>query len=187
LLVLLDCRCPPLHFPPTLETYLGDRRVILVLTKVDIAGPERASAWEKYLSLKHPGRRIVQVESYTARTTTVFTQGANHPAFEPHIPISFRQQLVDALKATHLEMMQPPPHVLANEERAARWRPSAKRSIDWDAVMAAKGGQVGTAVGGAAAPRPAGDDETEMAEEPEYLTIGLIGAVNSMNLVRSWI
>ncbi|KAI9057718.1 hypothetical protein FKP32DRAFT_1689029 [Trametes sanguinea] len=69
LLILLDSRCPTLHFPPALTSYLSSvsnaphLRLILVLTKVDIAGPARAAAWTAYLHARHPGLRVVQVES----------------------------------------------------------------------------------------------------------------------------
>src|SRR5688572_6315837 len=70
ILVLLDSRCPTLHYPPSLERYLGDRKVILVLTKVDITGPARVAAWIKHLRAKHPSLPIVQVESYIEKVST---------------------------------------------------------------------------------------------------------------------
>ena len=35
---------------------------------VDIAGPARADAWTRYLRARHPGLRIVHVESYVEKT-----------------------------------------------------------------------------------------------------------------------
>ena len=73
ILILLDSRCPTLHLPPALSAYLAGvsnaprLRTILVLTKVDIAGPDRAAAWTRYLTARHPGVRVVHVESYTEK------------------------------------------------------------------------------------------------------------------------
>lgn len=74
ILVLLDSRAPLLHYPPSLAAYLSDRRVILVLTKVDISGPARADAWSRYLTAHYPGLKVVQVESYIEKETTSLHQ-----------------------------------------------------------------------------------------------------------------
>ena len=63
-----------------------------------------------------------------------------------------------------------------------------RSEVDWNAVLAAHGGQVGSVVGGAAAPKASrtapgnsqaaeeeGDSEADDSE-PEFLTVGLIGA-----------
>jgi hypothetical protein len=180
LLVLLDARCPPLHFPPTLAAYLDGRPVILILTKVDIVGPERAQAWVQYLSERNPGRRIVQVESYTEKAAGAYTQGKSRPGHEPHLPTAFREQLVQQLHEMHEELLQPPEHIRKDVEKAARWRPKVKRAVDWNAVMSAHGDNVGHAVGGAAVPHSS-EVTTEGADErePEYLTIGLIGTLSA--------
>lgn len=193
LLVLLDARCPLLHFPPALAAYLaapphGSRtRVVLVLTKVDIAGPARAAAWTAHLRSRHPHLRVVQVESYAVKHGP-----GGRPAYEPHLPSAFRAALVDALREAHAELLEPPERVRNVPERLAAWRPPVRREVDWDAVLHAQGGKVGTAVGGAAVPRPkegepavpteadaaAEDPEDTDNVEPEYLTIGLIGQPN---------
>ncbi|KAF8216064.1 hypothetical protein K438DRAFT_1560283 [Mycena galopus ATCC 62051] len=170
ILVLLDSRAPLLHYPPSLVTYLSDRRVILVLTKVDISGPERADAWTRYFAALYPGLKIVQVESYIEKETTSVHQGRKQR--DPHIPESFRRRLVEAIKEEHAAMLEPPEKVKANPVWLEKWKPRTKRDIDWERVMAAAGGKVGTIVGGAAAPHE--DDE----EEPKFLTIGLIGQPN---------
>ncbi|KAI0715388.1 hypothetical protein C8Q76DRAFT_730562 [Earliella scabrosa] len=190
LLILLDSRCPTLHLPPALSAYSSSvsnasrLRIILVLTKVDIAGPDRAAAWTKYLSALHPGTRVVQVESYTEKHPG--GEGSSKKRmFEPHLPSAFRKTLVDALRETHAELLEPPSAVKNKPERLATWKPRIKSEVDWDAVLKAHGGQVGTAVGGpkhktSAAPDDApaeehpGDDDSE----PEVLTIGLIGQPN---------
>jgi hypothetical protein len=153
---------------------LADKRIILVLTKVDIAGAEHTDAWIEYLRARHPGRPIVQVESYVEKLAGAYTQGGGRHTFEPHIPMQFRAQLVQALRQIHEEMQLPPAHIRSDEAKASRWRPpNFKRSVDWDAVLDAHGGQVGHSVGGAVAPNSVGaQDETA---EPEYFTVGLIG------------
>ncbi|RPD57034.1 P-loop containing nucleoside triphosphate hydrolase protein [Lentinus tigrinus ALCF2SS1-6] len=193
ILVLLDSRCPTLHFPPTLSAYLSGvsnasrLRIILVLTKVDIAGPDRAAAWTRYLNARYAGVRVVQVESYTEKHPDA--EGSSKKRmYEPHLPSAFRQTLVDALRETHHELLEPPPAVRSNPDRLADWKPRIKSEVDWDAVLNAHGNHVGQAVGGAAAPKPSkpeeanataeGNPEEEDDSEPEVLTIGLIGQPN---------
>jgi ribosome biogenesis GTPase A len=188
LLVLLDSRCPLLHYPPALASYLAGQTVILVLTKVDITGSARADAWAAYFKALHPGIRVVQVESYTAKPTGAYTQGQSLPesstieskhraALEPHIPLPFREKLVEALREAHAELLQPPEKIRNDEQKLKKWKPRVKKEIDWNAVLDAHGGQVGHAVGGATAPRPTEEPENEEDGdlEPEHLTIGLIG------------
>ncbi|KAJ7161420.1 hypothetical protein C8R43DRAFT_1176109, partial [Mycena crocata] len=172
ILVLLDSRAPLLHYPPSLGTYLSDRHVILVLTKVDISGPARADAWTRYFNTLYPNIRVVQVESYVEKEATSLHQGRKQ--HEPHLPESFRHRLVEAIREEHAEMLDPPEKVKANPARLASWKPPVKRDIDWERVMAADGANVGTLVGGPAVPRE--DDSAE--EEPKFLTIGLIGQPN---------
>lgn len=76
---------------------------------------------------------------------------------------------METIKEEHAAMLEPPEKVKSNPARLEKWRPRAKRDIDWERVMAAEGDKVGTVVGGPAAPHE--DDE----EEPKFLTIGLIG------------
>ncbi|KAF7339335.1 Guanine nucleotide-binding protein-like 1 [Mycena sanguinolenta] len=170
ILVLLDSRAPLLHYPPSLATYLSDRRVILVLTKVDISGPARADAWTRYFSVRYPGLKVVQVESYIEKETTILHQGRKQ--HDPHIPESFRRRLVEAIKEEHAAMLEPPEKVKANPAWLEKWKPRTKRDIDWERVMAAEGDKVGTVTGGPAAPH---EDEED---EPKFLTIGLIGQPN---------
>lgn len=198
LLILLDSRCPTLHLPPALSAYLtalpnaSRIRTILVLTKVDISGPDRAAAWTRYLNAQYPGSRVVQVESYVEKAADA--NGSSRKMYEPHLPSAFRQTLVDALREAHAELLEPPPSVKSNPERLASWKPRARSEVDWNAVLNAQGGQVGTAVGGASQPRPKAaprDPDNEEAlehvdngeeassddedTEPEFLTVGLIG------------
>lgn len=52
-LLLLDSRCPPLHCPPSLRTYIQNlkprKEVILVLTKSDLVDPEALAGWRTWL------------------------------------------------------------------------------------------------------------------------------------------
>ncbi|KAI0347817.1 P-loop containing nucleoside triphosphate hydrolase protein [Trametopsis cervina] len=193
LLILLDSRCPLLHYPPSLASYLAApahsrKRTILVLTKVDIAGPVRAEAWSRYLQAQHPHVRVVQVESYAEKPGTV----NGKQAFQPHLPSAFRQTLVDALKDTHAELLEPPERIRHVLEKVKTWKPPVRRDVDWDALLHARGGQVGSVVGGAANPKhkdsgprseehadaDADHNEDQEDEEAEFLTIGLIGQPN---------
>lgn len=185
ILVLLDSRCPLLHYPPTLASYLQDRKVILVLTKVDISGSARVAAWTEYLQAHYPNSRIVQVESYIEREGLA-DQG--HKLYEPHLPPQFRERLVNEIKEVHAELLDPPERVKSNPDRLKHWISPVKREVDWDAVLHAKGDNVGLAVGGATAPKSKApeldEDEDEQPsdletrQEPTHLTIGLIGQPN---------
>ena len=175
-LVLLDSRCPLLHFPPSLSTYLSDRKVILVLTKVDISGHECADSWTRYFNHHYPGLRIVQVESYTEKTESAQHQGRT--MYEPYLPEGFRATLVQAIRDVHAEMVEPPEKIKGDTEKMKKWKPNVKIDIDWEAVLKA-GGKVGSVVGGGAVPRPQadnGDQASELTNQvPEFLTVGLIG------------
>lgn len=187
LLVLLDSRCPLLHYPPALASYLSGKAVILVLTKVDITGPVCSDAWVAHLQSLLPGMRVIQVESYTPRQAGENTQDQQqessrdkrHTALEPRIPLPFREKLVQTLKEVHAELLQPPEKIKNDEEKLKKWKPRVRRDVDWNAVLEAHGGQVGHAVGGSVAPvnAEASEDECE-APEPEHLTVGLIGQPN---------
>ncbi|KIY67195.1 P-loop containing nucleoside triphosphate hydrolase protein [Cylindrobasidium torrendii FP15055 ss-10] len=173
ILVLLDSRCPLLHYPPSLAEYLtlSKRKHILVLTKVDIAGPARVDAWTKYLQTAYPSLRIVLVESYAEKDLGWAQQGK--AKYEPRMPDAFRHKLVDTIRELHEELLQPPEEVKSNPKRLAHWKPRIKTGLDWDAVHSARGNQVGIAIGGAAIPV-----EGEEDEEPRFLTVGVIGQPN---------
>jgi hypothetical protein len=149
---------------------------VLVLTKADITGADHAQAWAEHLAARHPHVRIVMVEAYAPLSTGKHSR-------EPHLPRPFRASLVNTLREIHEEMLQPPERVRLDPVKLARWKPSIKPVVDWEAVMNASGGHVGKAVGGAIAPYPpandlgseGGSEEDHEQAEPEYLTIGLIG------------
>ena len=212
ILVLLDSRCPLVHYPPALSSYLSGipyasrTRIILVLTKVDVVGPARADAWAAYLREKHPGVRVVQVESYADPGDALSTAQGKKKIHEAHLPSTFRHALVEALKAAHAELLTPPEYVRNDAEKLARWKPRVLREVDWTAVLEAEGERVGSVVVGATAPRSDTSAHTDEArqtvdldearsddgerdgkgigleEEPEFLTIGLIGLFSPRSL-----
>ncbi|KAJ7619184.1 hypothetical protein DFH06DRAFT_1273903 [Mycena polygramma] len=175
ILVLLDSRAPLLHYPPSVAAYLSDRRVILVLTKVDISGPARADAWSRYFTSHYPNLRVVQVESYIERETTAENNVIHI------LPESFRRRLVEAIQAEHAAILEPPEKARADPAKLAKWKPRVRQDIDWERVIAAEGDKVGTFVGGPAAPHD--DDTTE--EEPKFLTIGLIVHLRKSSLLNA--
>lgn len=196
LLILLDSRCPLLHYPPSLASYLAglpNRKVILVLTKVDISGPDRTNAWSDYLKKRYPDVRVVQVESYVPKEPGPSDEGTSkrRRRFEPHLPQNFREKLVQALREVHKELLQPPELIQGNEAKMKHWKPTVKADVDWTAVLSARGDRVGQVIGGSVAPRPIAKDltgeggespdereDTAEATEPDFLTIGLIGQPN---------
>lgn len=68
LLVLLDSRCPPLHIPPSLHSYITSlkpaRQIIFVLTKTGVVGSECSASWKSWLETRFPGCQVVLSESY---------------------------------------------------------------------------------------------------------------------------
>ncbi|KAG6817963.1 hypothetical protein H0H87_012431 [Tephrocybe sp. NHM501043] len=181
LLVLLDSRCPLLHFPPSLVAYLSDRKVILVLTKVDISGPERALAWESYFHRHYPHFPVVQVESYAAKEEGISHQGRTK--YEPHLPSSFRERLVSTIREVHAEMLVPPEKVQNNPKWLNSWKPPVKTDIDWDGLSKGSDPKAGTTVRSSmsfhATDADEGQDRCNPEDKiPEFLTIGLIGQPN---------
>jgi ribosome biogenesis GTPase A len=175
LLVLLDSRCPPLHFPPSLSTYLSSHKLILVLTKVDITGPARAAAWTAYLHQRYPGVRIVQVESYVMKEPTESSQSRR--VYEPSLPMAFRENFVAALKATHEEMLFPSvDDTVGPKSKALKLR--LKREIDWGQVLKTGEASVGDVVGAVASSKGWEDADEDEDVEPEFLTVGVIGQPN---------
>ncbi|KAG6814126.1 hypothetical protein H0H92_002121 [Tricholoma furcatifolium] len=173
LLVLLDSRCPLLHFPPSLASYLSDRKIILVLTKVDISGPERVSAWTTYFQKEHPHLRVVQVESYAIKEERAMHQG--RAQYEPHLPPSFREQLVAAIRSIHAEMLIPPEKIRNNPKAFSHWKPAVKTDIDWDRVLKSDVKVANAFDSKAGNEGVDNNDDQEEVKEPEFLTIGLIG------------
>ncbi|KAG8838367.1 hypothetical protein FRC18_004972 [Serendipita sp. 400] len=142
LLILLDCRAPTLHFPTSLQNYLKTLRpppkVILILTKVDLVTPSHVEAWTNHFSKQNPEFRIVHVESYKERHTlqSELNDGKGKRTYlDPHIPPSYLQGLVSALKGAYNELLTPPPSI----SNPSKWKPPVREGVDWDEVIQ-KGG-----------------------------------------------
>ncbi|KAG6897123.1 hypothetical protein C0992_003977 [Termitomyces sp. T32_za158] len=133
LLVLLDSRCPLVHFPPSLASYCSDHKIILVLTKIDITGPERTTAWVEYFHKIYPHLPVVPIESYAAKEEGGVHQGRTQ--YKPHLSSDFRERLITAIRHVHSEMLIPPEKVQINPKRLATWKPPVKVDVDWDDVM----------------------------------------------------
>ena len=176
ILVLLDSRCPLLHYPPSLHDYLANHKVIFVLTKVDITGSACAEAWTDFLRAQYPETQIVRVESYIEKRGNA-DQG--HSRLEPHIPREFRDQLVEAIKVAHGALLEPPVNVRSNASRLQAWKAPVRRDINWETLTCAT--TVQERPDNAHGP-PFIDKETQEnplekdnADDVECLTIGLIG------------
>ncbi|KAJ3928850.1 MAG: P-loop containing nucleoside triphosphate hydrolase protein [Lentinula lateritia] len=164
ILVLVDSRCPLLHFPPSLARYLSNHKVILVLTKVDITGPVRANAWIDYLRNSFPGLRVVQVQAYGTKEESFYHQGRSK--YESRVPQIFKEQLLDAIRDLHAEILQPPKKIIENPDRLKSWKPPVKQEIDWNAALNHH------------AQRTMVVTDTSDPEEGSFLTIGLLGSPN---------
>lgn len=122
------------------------------------------------------------VESYIPKATVAdFDNGevtlakGGRRRYEPHIPHTFKERLVDALKNAHKELLEPPERVRQDPEKLRRWRPRVKREVDWDALLTA-GASSHVHVSRTTKDAPQGSEEDE---EPEYLTVGLLGNLPS--------
>ncbi|KAH8120014.1 P-loop containing nucleoside triphosphate hydrolase protein [Phellopilus nigrolimitatus] len=184
LLILLDSRCPLLHYPPSLHKYLSSfrtpRKIIFVLTKVDISGPGRSALWTEYLLSRYPGMRVVKVESYLEKKSGE-GQG-KRKTFEPHLPTELRRDLVEALKAAHAELCVPPPQISSNAERLSSWKPGIKHSVDWKAVLTAGDSDVQHQrhVNINASGEVSAEDAEDAIDSniEDFVTIGVIGQPN---------
>lgn len=173
----------------------------MVLTKVDISGPDRANGWSDYLRRRYPDVRVVHVESYVPKEPGPNEEGTStrKRRFEPQLPETFRERLVQALREVHQELLQPPQLIGGHEAEMKHWKPTVKADVDWTAVLSARGDKVGQAVGGPVAPRQNAlesavedgeplEEKQEIAEvaERDFLTIGLIGWWENVQLSHSF-
>ncbi|KAH7107003.1 P-loop containing nucleoside triphosphate hydrolase protein [Auriculariales sp. MPI-PUGE-AT-0066] len=174
MLILLDSRLPPLHFPPSLQAFLNPRKgptrkVILVLTKADVSGPRICDAWKQWLSTRYANVRIATVESYREKPRPS-DQGKGRPRYEPHIPPESLRELIDALKAAHKELVTPPPAVQQDPVKLAAWKPRVKSDVDWEKVMQPQDQR--------SLPKPSNIDDENDDEEKPFFTLGLVGQPN---------
>lgn len=134
LLLLIDARCPPLHCPPSLRTYVKAlkprKEVILVLTKADLVDAGALAGWRTWLEEwwtegDEPGAvsnvQVVAVSSYDK----ALLYGEGRARHRPAIPISARGELVEAIKAAHARLVTPPSW--AGDD----WKPAVRASVDW--------------------------------------------------------
>lgn len=104
--------------------------------------------------------------------------------YEPHIPHTFKERLVDALKNAHRQLLEPPERVRQDPEKLKRWRPRVKREVDWDALLTAgASSHVHVSRTTKDAPQNPEGGQLQEDEEPEYLTVGLLG---NRNLSSQW-
>ncbi|KAL4063002.1 P-loop containing nucleoside triphosphate hydrolase protein, partial [Scleroderma yunnanense] len=194
ILLLLDSRCPPLHLPPSLASYLSlpdastdnvtnatrkpkVANVIFVLTKVDIPGPARVAAWTSYLNTQYPCVPVVPIEAYAPKKADPdgpAVQG--RVRYKPHIAETFRERLVDVLKVVHAKMLIPPDWIKGSEEKKCGWKPKVRADVDWERVRNARDVRVGRA-DGAANP----EEEGEQVEDLDEMTTGMQNETNSDN------
>lgn len=166
ILLLLDSRCPALHFPPSLHTYLASlkppRPLVLVLTKSDLVPPAYTVAWTAWLRDRYPSSvRVVKVESYRVQDVSQERKGqGQRKRFDPEMKPDHLRELVGALREAHMELITPPEKVRNNEEKLRNWKPDVRIVVDWEAVL--RGGRVHV-------------DEPADDAGQEFVTVGLIG------------
>nr|ACZ80644.1 putative YlqF-like GTPase protein [Cryptococcus depauperatus] len=119
LLLLLDSRCPPLHCPPSLRTYLKDikttKEVILVLTKSDLVDPKALQDWKEWIN-------------------EWWGQGAQVKRSRPDIPQQSLDELISALRLAHQRLLQPPQWALNDPEKLKEWQLPVRPSVDWPSL-----------------------------------------------------
>ena len=205
ILVLLDLRCPPLHLPPFIASYLSlpgastdtvsdtigkskMTNVILVLTKVDISNPAHAAAWTSYLNTQYPGVPVVPVEAYAPKAADPGRKTQGRARYKPHIRGTFRERLVHVLKDLHARMLIPPDWVRQDKEKEKDWISRMRADIDWERVMNATAAGV-ERIDDLTGPKDKGEQCGDMGAnmcnevdsgnledmESKFLTVGLIG------------
>ncbi|GMK56024.1 hypothetical protein CspeluHIS016_0210800 [Cutaneotrichosporon spelunceum] len=178
ILLLVDARCPPVHCPPSLRSYLRSlqprREIILVLTKADLVDPDALAAWRVWLKqwwMLGPSTtgdelepQVVSVSSYD----TSLLYGVGKARNRPHIPDAARLALLDALQIAHARLLSPPSCIAADPDKLASWKPHVRESVHWGDLEAD------------AECVEDGDDIDNSNCEPQLapLTLGLVGQPN---------
>ncbi|EIW69909.1 hypothetical protein TREMEDRAFT_13269, partial [Tremella mesenterica DSM 1558] len=103
LLVLLDARCPPLHLPPSLRSYLHDlqpkKEIILLLTKSDLVDPLAVKEWMVWMKEYWGGDvEVVPVRSYDS-------QALGKGKHKADIPQDSLHDLVQAIRQSHTRLL----------------------------------------------------------------------------------
>ncbi|CAE6462086.1 unnamed protein product [Rhizoctonia solani] len=195
LMLLLDARCPPLHYPPSLDAYIKSlrpaRQVILVLTKIDIVGEECATAWSTWLKNRYGGNgvQVVGVQSYEL---VGYGEGqGSRVKYQPHMPTKLRDDLREALKIAHTALLDPPLKFKEDPDKLVNWRPVVRAQVDWEAigkdtnepaVVPTSYEEEGGEISGDADTVPPNDIDEDAPPreylEDKFLTVGLIGQPN---------
>ena len=134
--------------------------------------------WISYFNSLFPGSRVVCVESYREKALPRNTGQGSRKHYEPYIPTELKQNLVNALKEAHKELIAPPPSIQGDPVKLASWTPRVKSSVDWDAVLNAKDGDVRFEHPAAHVPtidREGDEDKSARTAPPDYLSIGVLG------------
>ncbi|WWC92251.1 uncharacterized protein L201_007205 [Kwoniella dendrophila CBS 6074] len=135
LLLLLDSRCPLLHCPPSLRSYLQNlkphKEIILVLTKSDLVNPDALQGWRDWVRgwWGEEGVQVVSVRSYDVE---LLDNGKGK--HKPDIPKDSLEDLIIALKTAHEQLLEPPSWAKANEEKLKEWKPAVRSTIDWSSL-----------------------------------------------------
>ncbi|CAK9781736.1 P-loop containing nucleoside triphosphate hydrolase protein [Cutaneotrichosporon oleaginosum] len=189
ILLLVDARCPAVHCPPSLRTYLRllrpRREIILVLTKIDLVDPAALDAWRIWLKqwwMSGPPQgdgelepQVVSVSSYD----TALLHGQGKARHRPYIPDTARAALLDALQIAHARLLSPPSWIAADPQAAASWKPPVRESVHWDELESASAcieDDEGHSDGVKYEQPHAGSPEHDPDAHP--LTFGLIGQPN---------
>lgn len=127
------------------------------------------------------------VESYIPKATVAdYDNGEVHLTkggrrrYEPYIPHTFKERLVDALKTAHRQLLEPPERVKQDPEKLAKWRPKVKREVNWDALLTAG---ASSHVSRPTKDAPQNSEDGQEDEEPEFLTVGLLGKLYSWHVM----
>ncbi|BEI85717.1 hypothetical protein CcaverHIS002_0600040 [Cutaneotrichosporon cavernicola] len=190
ILLLVDARCPPVHCPPSLRSYLRllqpHREIILVLTKADLVDPDALASWQVWLKqwwmLGPPVAedelepQVVSVSSYD--TSLLYGQGKSR--HRPYIPDTARVALLDALQIAHARLLSPPSGVTADPDKLATWKPNVREIVHWgdlegDTICVEDNSEV---VGRGAVTEDASDGPSTCVRQVEPLTVGLVGQPN---------
>ncbi|KAK8850508.1 hypothetical protein IAR55_004426 [Kwoniella newhampshirensis] len=190
LLLLLDSRCPPLHCPPSLRSYLQSlkprKEIVLVLTKSDLVDPAAVEGWKAWAK-EWWGEEGVQVVSVRSYDVDMLSDGKGR--HKPDIPRQSLDELISALKTAHERLLQPSAWTREKPERLEVWKPTVRSKVDWadlvdkdDSVHAGSSRFVTHAnvqVIETVTSTPGNDEEPHFRDpEREPLTVGLIGQPN---------
>ncbi|CED84549.1 Predicted GTP-binding protein MMR1 [Phaffia rhodozyma] len=189
LLVLIDIRCPPLHFPPSMQDYISSlqpkKEVILILTKCDLVPEDVRTGWVQWCEKEWAekwGWDVICLESYRREKRAQGTRSI----LKSHLPPASLSTLVSSLKRAHVRLLTPPPAVQADRKRLEQWSPKIRREIDWNSLLAEKDleepdpepAKPVTDLGQDEHDAPQTREEADEEANLEYLTIGLIGQPN---------